>query len=221
MKAWGWIAIGVGLTIAGVVVWRMKAPVPALKDGDIVFQTSDSRQAAAIMWGTHSLYSHMGIIRETAAGPVVVEAVGPVKETPLRSWIARGRFGRFSIYRDPDLTTRQTEVVFRAARALYGRGYDLYFSFDNREIYCSELVYDAYHAAGIDLGQVQTIGELASAWGPAGDLLDRRALSDPECRARGVDGGNCIALVRERLLITPKAIAEDSRLRQIYSNYPL
>ena len=220
MKAWGWIVSLVVLAIAGGVAWRMNAPMPAVKDGDIVFQTSDSHQAAAIIWGTHSLYSHMGIIRETAAGPVVVEAIGPVKETPLRQWIKRGRFGRFSLYRDPDLAKRQTAAVFRAARALYGRGYDLYFSFDNRDIYCSELVYDAYHAAGIDLGQLQTIGDLASAWGPAGDLLDRRALSDPECQTRGVDGGNCIALVRERSVITPKAIAEDARLRQVYSNYP-
>ena len=220
MKAWGWIVIVAVLAVAGGVAWRMNAPMPAVKDGDIVFQTSGSRQAVAIMWGTHSLYAHMGIIRETAAGPVVVEAVGPVKETPLRQWIARGRLGRFSVYRDPNLTTRQTAVVFRAARALYGRGYDLYFSFDNRDIYCSELVYDAYHAAGIDLGRIQKIGELASAWGPAGDMLDRRALSDPECKARGVDGGNCIALIRERPLITPKAIAEDGRLRQVYSNYP-
>ena len=220
MKAWGWIAILVLLALAGGSAWRMNTRMPALKDGDIVFQTSGNSQAAAIMWGTHSLYSHMGIIRQTAAGPVVVEAVGPVKETPLRQWIARGRFGRFSVYRDPGMTAGQAAAVFQAARALYGRGYDLYFSFDNRDIYCSELVYDAYHAAGLDLGQIQTIGDLASGWGPAGDLLDRRALSDPECKTRGVDGGNCIALVRERELITPKAISQDPRLHQVYSNYP-
>lgn len=220
MKAWGWIVIAAILAIGGAVGWRMNARIPALKDGDIVFQTSGSGQSMAVAMATHSLYSHMGMIRVTPSGPVVVEAVGPVKETPLRRWIARGRMGRLAVYRDPDLTARQATTLFRAARALYGRGYDLYFSFDNREIYCSELVYDAYRAGGVDLGKIQTIGDLASAWGPAGDLLDRRALSDPQCKARGVEGGNCIALVRERAVITPKAIAEDPKLWRIYSNYP-
>ena len=220
MKGWGWIVIAVILAIGGAAVWRMNGRISPLKDGDIVFQTVDNDQSAAVMWGTHSLYSHMGLVRETAAGPVVVEAAGSVKETPLKTWLARGQFGRFSVYRDPDLRPHQATALFRAARALYGRGYDLYFSFDNREIYCSELVYDAYRAAGVELGRVQTIGDLASAWGPAGDLLDRRALSDPQCKARGVEGGNCTALVRERAVITPKAIAEDSKLRRIYSNYP-
>ena len=220
MKGWGWIVIAVILAIGGAAVWRMNGRISPLKDGDIIFQTSGSGQSMAVAMATHSLYSHMGIARLPPSGPIVIEAAGPVKETPLRRWIARGRMGRFAVYRDPDLRPHQATALFRAARALYGRGYDLYFSFDNREIYCSELVYDAYRAAGVELGRVQTIGDLASAWGPAGDLLDRRALSDPQCKARGVEGGNCTALVRERAVITPKAIAEDSKLRRIYSNYP-
>src|SRR5882757_2605456 len=61
------------------------ADVERLSDGDIIFQTSTSRQSKAIQLATHSKYSHMGILfhnpnmfYQDPNGWSVFEAVGPV-----------------------------------------------------------------------------------------------------------------------------------------------
>jgi uncharacterized protein YcfL len=46
-----------------------------LKDGDIIFQTSQSAQSKAIQAATHSKYSHCGIIYKEGSNYFVFEAV--------------------------------------------------------------------------------------------------------------------------------------------------
>ena len=48
--------------------------LPAVKDGDVIFQTSLSSQSVAIQRATHSRYSHMGIIFFRSGQPYVFEA---------------------------------------------------------------------------------------------------------------------------------------------------
>jgi Permuted papain-like amidase enzyme, YaeF/YiiX, C92 family len=64
-------------------------PLPAVRDGDIVFQTSGSSQSAAIQRATRSPWSHMGIVFLRDGVPFVYEAVDPVQATPLARWVAR------------------------------------------------------------------------------------------------------------------------------------
>jgi hypothetical protein len=54
-----------------------------LRDGDIIFQTSQSAQSIAIQKATHSKYSHMGIIFFRGGKPYVYEAIKIVQYTPL------------------------------------------------------------------------------------------------------------------------------------------
>ncbi|WP_255606586.1 YiiX/YebB-like N1pC/P60 family cysteine hydrolase [Asticcacaulis sp. AND118] len=137
----------------------------------------------------------------------------------MREWRQRGKFARIAVYRPKGLTAGQTRQVFTEARRLYGRPYDVYFSFENRAIYCSELAYLAYDAAGIELGERQRIGDLGVLKGPAKDLIAKRAAGDPECR--GLDREACIARVLARELVTPVSIARDRNLKKVYSNYPI
>src|SRR5688572_1747556 len=67
----------------------------ALRDGDIIFQTSLSSQSKAIQLATHSEYSHCGIIYKKGNHFYVYEAIQPVKMTPLYKWIARGKDGHY------------------------------------------------------------------------------------------------------------------------------
>jgi hypothetical protein len=208
------------VVLAAVSVWRWFSFAPVLKDGDLIFQTSRSRQSAAIGVASLSLYTHMGIIKRTGRGVVVVEAAGPVKETPLKNWMKRGRFGRYAVYRLPKLQKAQMDKIFSASRGLYGRPYDPYFSFDNSAIYCSELADYAFGAANIKLGKRQRVGELIMLTGPAKKLLKKRAVSDPQCRTMGLLGADCVDLIMKRQLVTPISIAQDQKLKQVYSNYP-
>ncbi|CAL4866902.1 hypothetical protein MMA231_01147 [Asticcacaulis sp. MM231] len=56
--------------------------------------------------------------------------------------------------------------------------------------------------------------------GPAKKLLKRRALSDPQCRTKGLLGADCVDLIMKRQLVTPISIAQDPKVQQVYSNYP-
>jgi len=209
-----------GATLVLLVgLWRWFSLMPDLKDGDLIFQTSRSQQSKAVLIASRSLYTHMGIVKRTPEGWVVVEAVGPVKETPLKVWVHRGKFARIAVYRPRHLTDVQTRKVFAVAQRLYGRPYDIYFSFDNRAIYCSELAYVTYREAGLELGRRQPVADLGVLKGPARDLIARRAAGDPQCR--GLDRDACLKIVMARELVTPVSIARDRDLRKVYSNYPI
>ena len=61
--------------------------------GDIVFHTSLSSQSRAVQAATRSPYSHMGIVLMKDGRPQVLEAIEPVRFTPLQAWLDRGRRG--------------------------------------------------------------------------------------------------------------------------------
>ena len=65
-------------------------PLPAVRDGDVIFQTSHSSQSLAIQRATGSPYSHMGLVFVRDHGPYVFEAEATVRFTPLDRWIHRG-----------------------------------------------------------------------------------------------------------------------------------
>ncbi|MFM7764841.1 MAG: YiiX/YebB-like N1pC/P60 family cysteine hydrolase, partial [Sphingomonadales bacterium] len=70
-----------------------------IKDGDVIFQTSQSSQSKAIQLATKSKYSHCGIVYKDGNEFYVYEAVQPVKSTPLNKWIARGESGKYIVKR--------------------------------------------------------------------------------------------------------------------------
>lgn len=56
----------------------------------MVFQISKSKQSPFVALATGSVYTHCGIVVEKKDGLYVLEAVGPVKLTPLDAWKDRG-----------------------------------------------------------------------------------------------------------------------------------
>jgi len=136
------------------------APIPTLRDGDIIFQTSLSSQSVAIQRATASPYSHMGIIFFRNGKPYVFEAITTVRYTPLASWIARGKGGHYVVKRlkdAPTLLTSDGLAKLRATtRQFEGRRYDLTFEWSDDRIYCSELVWKLYdRALNIHIGELQ------------------------------------------------------------------
>ena len=69
------------------------------QDGDIVFHESKSRQSPVIKLAQHSRWTHCGIVFHIGEKAYVYEAVGPVKYTPLKDWIARGKKGEYCVKR--------------------------------------------------------------------------------------------------------------------------
>ncbi len=152
--------------------WSCGEPAEAaVRDGDIVFQTSRSAQSQAIQLATHSPYSHMGLIVLRDGQPFVLEAVAHVQLTPLRVWVARGEGGRYVVKRLRDETVLKNPMSLSAlskvALSFAGRPYDPYFEWSDDRFYCSELVWKAYERAlGVQLGQLARLGSF--------DLSDQR-----------------------------------------------
>lgn len=133
-----------------------------LKDGDIIFQTSQSSQSLAIQKATHSNYSHMGIIIFRNGSPFVYEAAGRVQDTPLSAWIKRGKGGTYVVKRlrnaDRLLAGKGVARLRKVAESFRGRPYDPYFQWSDDRIYCSELVWKIYQRAfGIEIGHLQKL----------------------------------------------------------------
>lgn len=125
-----------------------------LQDGDIVLHQSQSSQAEALRAATGSPYTHVGLVFFREGQPLVLEAVQPVKWTPLASWEARSRGGNVVVVRhSPPLSNAQARSLRAEAETYLGRPYDVLFQWSDEQIYCSELVYKAYkNALGMEAG---------------------------------------------------------------------
>ena len=135
---------------------------PQLRDGDLIFHTSQSAQSRAIQLATHSPWSHCGIVYKGAGKWQVFEAVQPVKLTPLANWVARGRGDHFVTKRLRDaaavLTPAALARLKAAGQPMLGHSYDLYFGWSDDRIYCSELIWKVYERGlGRRLGHLQQL----------------------------------------------------------------
>jgi Permuted papain-like amidase enzyme, YaeF/YiiX, C92 family len=196
--------------------------LPSLKNGDIIFQTSRSSQSSAILLASMSAYSHMGIIEIGSDGtPFVLEAVGPVKSTPLDNWIKRGLGGRVAIKRLPILTPDQSQSILQAAHKFDGLPYDLFFMSNTDQIYCSELISLAFkNGASLTLGKTQKAKELYLNNFAAKRLISKRWQKHPLCQtAQTANFESCYAQILDQELVTPDAIFNDPKLELIFSNY--
>jgi len=132
------------------------------KDGDLIFQTSLSSQSRAIQLATHSAYSHCGLLFQQKGKWYVLEAVQPVKSTPLAAWIKRGKDGHYVLKRLKNAQNILNSTVLQKMQAVgksfLGKKYDLTFEWSDDKIYCSELIWKVYQrGAGIEIGPLQRL----------------------------------------------------------------
>lgn len=133
-----------------------------LKDGDIIFQTSQSQQCEAVRIATNSKFSHCGIIYQIDGKNYVYEAVQPVKTTPLEDWISHGEDNAVVVKRLKNaaevLTPATLQKMKTYGKQFQNRDYDLYFEWSDKKIYCSELVWKIYkNGANIELCKLESL----------------------------------------------------------------
>ncbi len=181
----------------------------AIKNGDIIFQTSLSGQSNAIQLATHSKYSHCGLIYKEGNNYMIFEAVQPVKNTPLDEWINRGKGGKYIIKRlenaDQILTPAVLNKMKEVGNSFIGKDYDLTFEWSDDNIYCSELIWKNYQrATGIEIGRLQQLKDF--------DLNNEVVKEKMKERY-----GDKIPM--NETVISPDAIFESKLLRTIKANY--
>jgi hypothetical protein len=138
----------------------------------------------------------------------VLEAVQPVRMTPLDQWVSHGEGGQVVVKRlldaDKVLTPLTLDRMRRTGRGFLGRGYDLTFEWDDRRLYCSELVWKVYdRGAGVQLSTLHHLSDFDFS-APAVQKVMRRRY------------GQHFPL--EEPAVSPEDIFESSRLRMIWSN---
>jgi hypothetical protein len=101
----------------------------------------------------------MGIVLFRNGQPYVFEAVQPVKYTLLQAWLARGKGGHYVAKRmRQPLNAAAIANFHRLAQHYEGKPYDLTFEWSDTRMYCSELVWKLYKAAGIELAPLAKLG---------------------------------------------------------------
>jgi uncharacterized protein YycO len=163
--------LGIG---ASLLAWALGAPAEAadgswLRTGDVIFQESTSEQSAALKLATKSRYTHVGLVVLRDGAPWVLEAVQPVRWTPLAEWVDRGVGDHAVVKRlRTPLDDATLLRVVASAQAHVGKAYDFGFRWSDDQMYCSELVYKAYQdGAGVELAVLPTHQDY--------DLTDPRA----------------------------------------------
>ncbi len=171
---------------------------PPLREGDLVFGDTGSRQSLAIQWATRSRWSHVGVVEVAPEGAFVIEAIGHVSRTPWAAFRRRAG-GRVLVLRPRGVDAAARTRAVAEAKAMLGKPYDARFGWGDDRIYCSELVVKAYErGAGVTLGRRERVRDL------------RIALLAPAIRARwGRVPSNLV-------LVTPASVAEDPKLEKVY-----
>jgi Permuted papain-like amidase enzyme, YaeF/YiiX, C92 family len=171
------------------------------QEGDLLFQSLNRVPLVdAIEGSTRSPWSHCGILHRTPGGWVVIEAIGPVRQTKLVDWVNQARDQSFAAYRLNATLQPRIPAIIAEAKKFYGRPYDIRYDLDDTKIYCSELLYKAcLNATGEKLGQLQKLGELN--WRPYENLI------------KAIENG---PVPVERVMITPRSLSEASQLTKVY-----
>jgi len=166
------ILSAVSLLVSPQLLWANMS----YQTGDIIFHVSKSLQSLGIQKATKSRYSHMGLIVNKDGKAWVLEAVQPVKYTALQQWIDRGVERHYVVKRfKTNLTVQQKQHLIKNAEQYLGQPYDLYFEWDNRALYCSEIVWKAYHdALGIELAPLSKLKQFDLSSSEVKQLMQQR-----------------------------------------------
>jgi hypothetical protein len=174
------------------------------QEGDVIFQSLPHNDLVDAIEGiSHSPYSHCGVVLKDANGNwVVIEALGPVHETPLIRWALVGRDGDFDVYRLDSahlpLVPKFKEALLTYRGTPYDANYDMTHNTD--EVYCSSLVYLAFQkATGEQMGKLEKLGNLD--WKPFAAFIMADQLGH---------------LPLDRVMITPASLSRAPQLHEVY-----
>jgi hypothetical protein len=187
---------------------RVNKELTSFKDGDIIFQTSQSKQCEAVRIATNSKFSHCGIIFNENGSCYVYEAIQPVKKTLFKDWIKHGLDNKYVVVRLKDstlLTPASLNKMKQYGKTLFNRDYDVYFEWSNDKIYCSEYVWKIYkQGANIELCTLEKLKSF--------NLDDYRVKAILSERY-----GKNIPL--EEDVVAPSQLANSDKLITIFDNY--
>ncbi len=191
--------------------------------GDLIFQETRNFEAEMLKAATGSRLTHVGILRASGGGPIVVEATsdGDVYETELDVFLQRGVGHDYEIYRIKNLTPPKDwyHPMVLAATDYFNWEYDLYYRKGESEIYSSELVYLSAKKIGIELGGYERLGDLNVENEAARSFFLNHWKEHPDCKELGSSREDCWSLIKDQLVITPASLARSQQLELVVSTF--
>jgi uncharacterized protein YycO len=180
-----------------------------IQDGDMIFQTSESAQCEAVRIATQSKFSHCGIVFIEKNKKMVLEAVQPLKITPLEDWIKHGRNNDFVVKRLKNSTSILSKTVLEKmktiGKSMLKKDYDLYFGWGDDKIYCSELIWKIYkNGANIEVCPLQRLKDFDLENPIVKTILEERY-------------GNAIPL--EEKVVAPSDLEKSMNLETVIDTY--
>ena len=167
-----------------------------VREGDVIFQTTQSKQSPLIQLATRSKISHCGIVVMRNGKPYVLETLNTLKLTPLDKFVARSKGGKYWLKRSD-----KENIKIKYDHYL-GKSYDVAFRLDNDIYYCSELVYDIYKKQlGIELCVPKKIDNYLIF------CTDRLPKIKKEMQRRGIK--------KEQYAVAPVDLFRSNKLRRV------
>lgn len=175
-------------------------PESRLHEGDIVMRGTGPGVAAL----TFSKWTHCGVLAKEDGEWVVYEANQSVRKTPLPEWKYRHHVPYiFRVLRMKEpLSDEQQQALFGYVKKQMGRSYDNAYRWSDEKQYCSELVWKAYHAAGIELSAPRCADTFL-----AFDLLPQKKV-DAIMKQRGI--------LPKEPMVPPCDLANSSLLKRVW-----
>lgn len=190
------------------------------QDGDLIVHLEKNTPVLPAFGAKDEIPAHIGIVKVSDEGISVLEALETVTETPMQDFIKRGAGKEFDVYRVPGMSQIQSRVVLTAAKAQLGRPGDFFLDQSPDQVYSAELVRTSFAAAGIELGQLVRLGQLAKANPLVSAKFMGRWSENRTCSRRYLDHEQCWNVIARQDVITPEALITDPKVTRIYSSDP-
>lgn len=185
------------------------------KSGDVIVQNSEAEDILPLFAADGSGATHIGIVDAREGGAVVIEAAEKVVETPVQTFLSRGKDKAYSVYRFAALNDAQRGSVVAAARRQLGKPNDYFLRRNWEQLYSSELVRLAYADIGFDLGRLQKIGKVGDLTTVRSQFL-RNWAANQDCQKRRLDSDQCWAMLIKQEVVTPASIVADAHMTKIF-----
>jgi hypothetical protein len=176
-------------------------------DGDIVFQNRNFNHSKEIQRLTHSKWNQLGIIFDIHNEWYVFESSDQVRFVRLSEWIDKGEEGKYVVKRLKNYDKILTDTVMSTMKILandfLNRNYDIFYSWDDDNLYNSELVYKIYERpTGIKLAKLESLRDLD--------------FSNPDVyRLMKIKYGDVIP--KDSMIISPQAIFDSDQLTTVFA----
>ena len=190
------------------------------RNAQLIFVQGAEPLDRALVQATKSPYSHVGIVRLTGGGPVVLETRPSLWEVFVEDFIDQAVDGHYAVYGVKRLSETDAFTPPRVANDFLETPDDPYLREGMAEMSGAELVSRAYRSLGLELGEPVSLGELAAGSPAIRGWLERVWRGHPDCKGRSPDMADCFGRLQRQQVLTPAAVSEAPGLVCLWSDFP-